>query len=177
GCQVGYPNNAACGGGGMSGEYVKARVDNPTVTTVTIGYGGTGASASVGAPGGTTSFGNTIIAKGGLGGNVLAEGTAPGVVGPYGAYTEPGFTGANIIGSGSGYSSPGVRYSGSLAMGGPGGDSILGAGAGSQAIVGEGINANGHGGGGGGACVYGGATQQRAGGSGMAGIAIIWEYA
>ncbi len=118
GCQVGYPNNAACGGGGMSGEYVKARVDNPTVTTVTIGYGGTGASASVGAPGGATSFGNTIIAKGGLGGNVLAEGTAPGVVGPYGAYTEPGFTGANIIGSGSGYSSPGVRYSGSLAMGG-----------------------------------------------------------
>ncbi len=118
GCQVGYPNNAACGGGGMSGEYVKARVDNPTVTTVTIGYGGTGASASVGAPGGTTSFGNTIIAKGGLGGNVLAEGTAPGVVGPYGAYTEPGFTGANIIESGSGYSSPGVRYSGSLAMGG-----------------------------------------------------------
>lgn len=177
GCQVGYPNNAACGGGGMSGEYVKARVDNPTVTTVTIGYGGTGASASVGAPGGATSFGNTIIAKGGLGGNVLAEGTAPGVVGPYGAYTEPGFTGANIIGSGSGYSSPGVRYSGSLAMGGPGGESILGAGAGSQAIVGEGINANGHGGGGGGACVYGGATQQRAGGSGMAGIAIIWEYA
>ena len=177
GCQVGYPNNAACGGGGMSGEYVKARVDNPTVTTVTIGYGGTGASASVGAPGGTTSFGNTIIAKGGLGGNVLAEGTAPGVVGPYGAYTEPGFTGANIIGSGSGYSSPGVRFSGSLAIGGPGGDSILGAGAGSQAIVGEGINANGHGGGGGGACVYGGATQQRAGGSGMAGIAIIWEYA
>ncbi|MGS2975427.1 carbohydrate kinase [Escherichia coli] len=177
GCQVGYPNNAACGGGGMSGEYVKARVDNPTVTTVTIGYGGTGASASVGAPGGATSFGNTIIAKGGLGGNVLAEGTAPGVVGPYGAYTKPVFTGANIIGSGSGYSSPGVRYSGSLAMGGPGGDSILGAGAGSQAIVGEGINANGHGGGGGGACVYGGTTQQRAGGSGMAGIAIIWEYA
>lgn len=177
GCQVGYPNNAACGGGGMSGEYVKARVDNLTVTTVTIGYGGTGASASVGAPGGATSFGNTIIAKGGLGGNVLAEGTAPGVVGPYGAYTEPGFTGANIIGSGSGYSSPGVRFSGSLAIGGPGGDSILGAGAGSQAIVGEGINANGHGGGGGGACVYGGATQQRAGGSGMAGIAIIWEYA
>lgn len=177
GCQVGYPNNAACGGGGMSGEYVKARVDNPTVTTVTIGYGGTGASASVGAPGGATSFGNTIIAKGGLGGNVLAEGTVPGVVGPYGAYTEPGFTGANIIGSGSGYSSPGVRYSGSLAMGGPGGDSILGAGAGSQAIVGEGINANGHGGGGGGACVYGGTTQQRAGGRGMAGIAIIWEYA
>ena len=117
GCQVGYPNNAACGGGGMSGEYVKARVDNPTVTTVTIGYGGTGASASVGAPGGATSFGNTIIAKGGLGGNVLAEGTVPGVVGPYGEYTEPGFTGANIIGSGSGYSSPGVRYSGSLAMG------------------------------------------------------------
>ncbi|ENT4560901.1 carbohydrate kinase [Shigella flexneri] len=177
GCQVGYPNNAACGGGGMSGEYVKARVDNPTVTTVTIGYGGTGASASVGAPGGATSFGNTIIAKGGLGGNVLAEGTAPGVVGPYGAYTEPGFTGANIIGSGSGYNSPGIRFSGSLAIGGPGGDSILGAGAGSQAIVGEGINANGHGGGGGGACVYGGATQQRAGGSGMAGIAIIWEYA
>lgn len=177
GCQVGYPNNAACGGGGMSGEYVKARVDNPAVTTVTIGYGGIGVSASVGAPGGTTSFGNTIIAKGGLGGNVLAEGTTPGVVGPYGAYTEPGFTGANIIGSGSGYSSPGVRFSGSLAIGGLGGDSILGAGAGSQAIVGEGINANGHGGGGGGACVYGGATQQRAGGSGMAGIAIIWEYA
>ncbi|HDP9957478.1 TPA: phage tail protein [Escherichia coli] len=177
GCQVGYPNNAACGGGGMSGEYVKARVDNPTVTTVTIGYGGTGASASVGAPGGTTSFGNTIIAKGGLGGNVLAEGTVPGVVGPYGAYIEPGFTGANIIGSGSGYNSPGVRFSGSLAIGGPGGDSILGAGAGAQAIVGEGINANGYGGGGGGACVYGGATQQRSGGSGMAGIAIIWEYA
>ena len=177
GCQVGYTNNSACGGGGMSGEYVKARVDNPTVTTVTIGYGGTGASASVGAPGGTTSFGNTIIAKGGLGGNILAEGTAPGVVGPYGAYTELGFTGANIIGSGSGYNSPGVRYSGVLAVGGPGGDSILGAGAGAQAIVGEGINASGPGGGGSGACVYGGATQQRAGGSGMAGIAIIWEYA
>lgn len=161
----------------MSGEYVKARVDNPTVTTVTIGYGGTGASALVGAFGGTTFFGNTIIAKGGFGGNVFAEGTALGVVGLYGAYTELGFTGANIIGFGSGYSLLGVWYFGSLAMGGPGGDLIFGAGAGLQAIVGEGINANGYGGGGGGACVYGGATQQRAGGSGMAGIAIIWEYA
>ncbi|EPS2524002.1 hypothetical protein ACVCSI_000860 [Escherichia coli] len=106
----------------------------------------------------------------------MTEGNNVAVVGPAGAYT-PGFTGANIFGSGSGYTMPGVRYSGLLAMGGPGGSSVLGEGAGSQAIVGEGINANGPGGGGGGACVYGGATQQRAGGAGMAGIVIVWEYA
>lgn len=177
GCQVGTGSNAACGGGGMSGEYVRARVDNPTATAVTVGAGGVGVSASVGQPGGNSSFGSTILAKGGLGGNVLAEGTSPGVVGPYGAYLTPGFTGANIYGSGSGYNSPGVRYSGVLAVGGPGGDSVLGAGAGAQAIVGEGINANGPGGGGSGACVYGGATQQRAGGAGMKGMVIVWEYA
>lgn len=177
GCQVGTGGNAACGGGGMSGEYVRARVDNPTATAVTVGAGGVGVSASVGQPGGNSSFGSTILAKGGLGGNVLAEGTSPGVVGPYGAYLTPGFTGANIYGSGSGYNSPGVRYSGVLAVGGPGGDSVLGAGAGAQAIVGEGINANGPGGGGSGACVYGGATQQRAGGAGMKGMVIVWEYA
>lgn len=106
----------------------------------------------------------------------MTEGNNVAVVGPAGAYT-PGFTGANIFGSGSGYTMPGVRYSGLLAMGGLGGSSVLGEGAGSQAIVGEGINANGPGGGGGGACVYGGATQQRAGGAGMAGIVIVWEYA
>lgn len=177
GCQVGTGGNSACGGGGMSGEYVRARVDNPTATAVTVGAGGVGVSASVGQPGGNSSFGSTILAKGGLGGNVLAEGTSPGVVGPYGAYLTPGFTGANIYGSGSGYNSPGVRYSGVLAVGGPGGDSVLGAGAGAQAIVGEGINANGPGGGGSGACVYGGATQQRAGGAGMKGMVIVWEYA
>ncbi|HCK1404224.1 TPA: phage tail protein [Escherichia coli] len=176
GCQVGTGGNAACGGGGMSGEYVKARIDHPVVTTVTVGYGGTGASAMPGATGGSSAFGDVVTAKGGLGGAVMTEGNNVAVVGPAGAYT-PGFTGANIFGSGSGYTMPGVRYSGLLAMGGPGGSSVLGEGAGSQAIVGEGINANGPGGGGGGACVYGGATQQRAGGAGMAGIVIVWEYA
>ncbi|HBU7861991.1 TPA: carbohydrate kinase, partial [Escherichia coli] len=166
-----------CGGGGMSGEYVKARVDNPVATTVTIGAGGIGTSAAVGQHGGATSFGADIVALGGLGGNLLSEGTSPGIVGPYGSYFVPGFTGANIYGSGCGYSSPGIRISGSLAIGGPGGSSVLGAGAGAQAIVGEGINANGPGGGGSGACIYGGATQQRAGGAGMAGIVIVWEYA
>ncbi|EPD7279286.1 hypothetical protein ACSD0F_001532 [Escherichia coli] len=177
GCLVGTNSNAACGGGGMSGEYVKARVDNPVATTVTIGAGGIGTSAAVGQHGGATSFGADIVALGGLGGNLLSEGTSPGIVGPYGSYFVPGFTGANIYGSGCGYNSPGIRISGSFAIGGPGGSSVLGAGAGAQAIVGEGINANGHGGGGSGACVYGGSTQQRAGGAGMAGIVIVWEYA
>lgn len=177
GCLVGTNSNAACGGGGMSGEYVKARVDNPVATTVTIGAGGIGTSAAVGQHGGATSFGADIVALGGLGGNLLSEGTSLGIVGPYGSYFVPGFTGANIYGSGCGYGSPGFRISGSLAIGGPGGSSVLGAGAGAQAIVGEGINANGPGGGGSGACIYGGATQQRAGGAGMAGIVIVWEYA
>lgn len=176
GCQVGTPENAACGGGGMSGEYVKARIDNPATTTVTIGYGGLGASANPGAPGGNTSFGTGILAKGGLGGNILPEGADVAIVGPTGAYT-PEFAGANILGSGSGYTMPGTRYSGILALGGPGGSSVLGEGAGAQAVVGEGFDARGHGGGGGGACVYGGATQQRAGGAGMAGIVLVWEYA
>lgn len=177
GCQVGTGSNAACGGGGMSGEYVKARVDNPVTTTVTIGYGGLGASANPGASGGNTSFGAGILAKGGLGGNILPEGADVAIVGPAGAYVTPGFTGANIFGSGSGYTMPGVRYSWLLAVGGPGGSSVLGAGGGSQAIVGEGFDAKGPGGGGSGACVYGGATQQRAGGAGMAGIVLVWEYA
>ena len=103
-----------------------------------------------GATGGSSAFGDGVTAKGGLGGAVMTEGNNVAVVGPAGAYT-PGFTGANIFGSGSGYTMPGVRYSGLLAMGGPGGSSVLGEGAGSQAIVGEGINANGPGGGGGGA--------------------------
>ncbi|WP_241168451.1 hypothetical protein [Escherichia coli] len=177
GCLVGTNSNAACGGGGMSGEYVKARVDTPVATIITIGAGGIGVSAAVGQHGGATSFGTGYAALGGLGGNILSEGASPGIVGPYGSYFAPGFTGANIYGSGCGYSSPGIRISGSLAIGGPGGSSVLGAGAGAQAIVGEGINANGPGGGGSGACVYGGATQQRAGGAGMAGIVIVWEYA
>ncbi len=177
GCQVGTPSNAACGGGGMSGEYVKARVDNPVITTVTIGAGGVGVSAAAGTGGGDSSFGARIKAKGGLGGATLSEGASVAVVGPTGGYVAPGFTGANIFGSGSGYTMPGTRYSGILAIGGPGGSSALGAGGGSQAIVGEGFDAKGPGGGGSGACVYGGATQQRAGGSGMKGIILVWEYA
>jgi phage-related tail fiber protein len=176
GCQVGTASNAASGGGGMSGEYAKARIDNPTATTVTVGYGGTGTSAAPGATGGNSSFGTVVTAKGGLGGATLSEGAGVAIVGPSGGYVV-GYTGANIFGSGSGYTMPGTRYSGGLALGGPGGSSVLGQGAASQAIVGEGIDAKGHGGGGSGACVYGGATQQRAGGAGMAGIVIVWEYA
>jgi hypothetical protein len=177
GCQVGTASNAACGGGGMSGEYAKARIDNPTATTVTIGAGGVGVSAAAGPSGGDTSFGSGIKAKGGLGGATLAEGTSAAVVGPAGGYVTPGFTGANIFGSGSDYTMPGTRYSGVLAISGPGGSSVLGAGGGSQAIVGDGISAKGPGGGGSGGCVYGGVTQQRPGGAGMKGIVIVWEYA
>ncbi|HGX4465268.1 TPA: hypothetical protein ACNEXA_002595 [Escherichia coli] len=177
GCQVGTGSNAACGGGGMSGEYVKARVDTPVITTVTIGSGGVGVSAAAGPGGGDSSFGAGIKAKGGLGGAMLSEGASVAVVGPTAGYAATGFTGANIFGSGSGYTMPGTRYSGILAIGGPGGSSALGAGGGSQAIVGEGFDAKGPGGGGSGACVYGGATQQRAGGAGMKGIVLVWEYA
>ncbi len=76
----------------MSGEYVKARIDHPVVTTVTVGYGGTGASAMPGATGGSSAFGDVVTAKGGLGGAVMTEGNNIAVVGPAGAYTL-GFTG------------------------------------------------------------------------------------
>lgn len=157
----------------MSKKYVKARVNNPTVTTVTIKYSSTSASASVSAPKKTTSFGNTIIAKGSLSKNVLAKKTAPKVVSPYKAYTKPKFTSANIIKSKSSYSSPSVQYSSSLAIKGPGGNSILSAKAKSQAIVSKSINANSHSSKGSSACVYSKATQQRAKSSKIASIAII----
>lgn len=171
------PSSGASGGaGGGSGGYARLWVAAASATyTYTVGALGAGGTAgnNAGSTGGTTTFSaSSLQATGGVGGSGSGgagitsggcwEGGAPGV-GTNGNFNASGAAGANgvsVLGNG---------------CGGGGGSSIYGGGAVGEAnSLAAGNVAGSYGSGGGGA--YTGATTDRAGGNGSAGLIIVWEY-
>ena len=165
-------------GGGAGGGYARLFASAATIgasQTVTVGSGGTAGAVAggTGGTGGTSSVGTLISASGGGGGvgattgglSAALGGTAGnGTIGTVQSYGQCGFNGFGIYISGSSY----------YAVGGQGGNSVLGGGAKSSSS-GAGINGQGYGGGASGASL-GISGTQGTGGVGAAGIVIITEY-
>src|SRR5688572_7086201 len=77
----GSPATAAAtvsaGGGGQGGSYAESYVDVATMAasvTVTVGAAGAAGSGASGGTGGTSSFGATVSAAGGIGGQAIGAG-------------------------------------------------------------------------------------------------------
>ena len=176
GSEVSATGRQTFGGGGGGGAYVKAMLTAGfNGSFVTIGAGGLGVTGLAGGNGGDTSFGDNIIAGGGVGGSPMATSS-----GPLGGGEGTGgiASGGNIINSigHSGWS--GMAYDVTYAVSGRGGESILfpgGQPSGTQQMK-DGFNASEYGCGGGGANSRSSEIAYK-GGSGSQGIAIIWEYA
>ena len=167
----------SAGRGGGGGEYAESWLPAdilPSTVTVTVGAGGEGVPGAEGLPGGDSSFGTLVVARGGPGG-VVSTGT--GNTGSAGTSGGTGGVGDLLIPGGEG---GGVhRNSGAnLAISGEGGNSVLGHG-GKMRIPGStyfvGSPGTGYGGGGGGAANL---TSQSAsvGGDGAPGIVIVDIY-
>lgn len=176
----GASSQAAGGGGGGAGSYGRAImfvVPGDTVT-ITIGAAGTAgaAAAGTGGTGGTTTVvynAQTVIsASGGTGGIGMATGTAVAIVlgGTGGEATSSFATGTR--GSGE-HGDPGIRLSGTVAIGGSGASSLFGRSGKHRTTDGVGATADsdGYGGGGGGAVAL--TSSNRAGGAGTGGIVCI----
>ena len=180
------------GGGGGGGAYTDAAnlsgtggaeggtaiefldVSSTASATVTVGAGGAGGGGSnnagsgmtVGANGGTTSFGSFCTATGGVGGSKAANGTDLTVaLGGLGANGDLNLRGACSIPKQT-FAPNAAGLSGSGAGQG-GGNGVIVTGATGVAGV------NGGGGGGG---QYGGGGQAGAGGAGGAGYVLVKEY-
>jgi hypothetical protein len=166
---VGAASNASMGGGGGAGCYACAFLSSVLASyTATIGAGGAGASG-LGSAGGATSLGSVCSAAGGQGANTAAAGTTVAIA--YAGWLTPTGTGDFTAAGGGGAN--GFRVSGTVAWGGMGGASFLGAaGRAHFPLSGTGQAGN-AGAGGGGACALDGNTYN--GGSGGAGVIRIWE--
>lgn len=166
---IGAPGNA---GAYAVGKFLAASIGASQV--VTIGNGGTAASATAGGVGGTTSVGTLIAAPGGPGGSVFNSAAVPNANSNGTVSSLP--TGGNLYASAGAGAGTSLALTAAVSFGGTGGASIFGPGG---ATIGSGLNGNagiGYGAGGGGcASQFGGAAQ--AGGAGKIGIAIIQEYA
>lgn len=173
---------AAAGGGGGAGAYGEwwIAVTPGTGYVATIGAAGAaGAAGAVGGNGGNTTLvigGVTYQANGGIGGSAMtpAATTALAVAGGAGATSVTGGTPMSIVGGEPG--DPGNRVSGTVAIGGKGGTSLIGPGGVSNVVQGNGSapGTAGGGGGSGGVTLNGGATT--VGGAGGAGLIIVEEY-
>lgn len=165
------------GGGGGAGGYSRRKVTAADVgvsQVVTIGSGGTGGVGNAaGTAGGTTSVGALISATGGGGGSP-GHAAGAGGVGSLGDL--------NLNGSRGG---PGVWRAGgsnTMSLGGEGGGTFFGQGAGAPALADAGnpnTSANGFtalvkGCGGSGGCALG--TSTATGGAGSDGLVVITEY-
>lgn len=164
------------GGGGGSGAYACGRFTSAQVgasLAVTIGAGGVAASGVAGGAGGTTSFGALMSAPGGGGGATtgatsstsfnLAPGGDGGAVSAGGLVNEKG--------------SPGLHgfIISSNVLAGIGAASKFGGG-GYYVLSGNGVNSTSKGAGGGGASSNP-SEAAFVGGTGGAGLVIVWEYA
>lgn len=168
-------NSAAAGSGGGSGSYSNKWVTTVAGSTFSIGIGAAGAAGSAGVSGGTggSVLVSTVLSVtggiGGLGASAVVPpggiaGGAGGAAGGGGTINFPGTNGA-----------PGLRFSGTSAMGGNGAPTRLGGegAGGANDAVGAAATANTGSGGGGGAC---NAATGRAGGAGGTGVVIITEF-
>lgn len=175
----------AIGAGGSGGHYAESYFEVTSIPsgniTVTRGAGGSAGSSSAGTGGngGTSSFGSLVVAHGGIGGAGEDAagffGATPRVVGS----TLPNSstpTGQIIVRGGA--SQAGTAQGTNWAASGAGGDSFLGKGGGSVAVVSASTTGNAggqYGGGGSGAAGAANGTN-RAGGAGAIGIVIVELY-
>jgi len=166
---------AAVGAGGGGGGYAIELLESSAIgatETVTIGAAGSGGSGnSIGAAGGTTSFGALLSATGGSGGGVTGSGTGPALTDGASGGVGVGAT-VNINGGPGGTA---LILGGAAASGGKGGDCRWGYGGLATGADQNGLAGSGRGAGGGGACNYN-ATGSKTGGAGTAGVCIVWEY-
>lgn len=177
GCGATSASQAAVAGGGGAGSYARGRFTSAfSGVTVTIGAGGNGggAGANPGIAGGTTSFGALMSAPGGNAGPAGTAGVPPLSGSSSNVSGTP--TGANIISGNGPSSTPGVAASltsfvpssGAASPFGGGGIAFPSPGGGGQNSVSTGA--------GGGAAASGPSQAGFAGGSGFAGIAVIYEF-
>lgn len=169
---------SACGNGGSGGDYAEALLDLsalPASVNVTIGAGGKGVVDTVGGNGGTSSFGNLVVAPGGIGGTRQPSSatiwqwdeTPPSSTAPTGDFFIKGCPGEGAR-----------RIAADRPMNGAGGASHLGAGGGHISMGGStGINGRLYGGGGSGSVGRGAGGPAAKGGDGAPGIVIIELYA
>lgn len=163
-------------GGGGSGSYARKYLTAAQIgqsQTVTIGAGGTGATAgtNTGSSGGDTSFGTLCIGKGGSGGLGASAASVPtggvGGVAGTGDFTPVGNTGGsgfynnastqNIIGQGCSYGAPSVF------------------GGGVSAVSASVVSAQNYGAGGAGAYLHE-TSATSSGGAGSGGACIVTEF-
>lgn len=179
---VNVAGNAACSSGGQAGGLAIGIFTSTQIgasKAVTIGAGGIApaSAANPGNPGGDTSLGSLITAKGGAGGasSLLA---ASGYLD--GGYASTAGTGGflNVVGQAGEFA---FWPTSSWGFGGAGGSSIYGAGGrkvadltASSAVAGK--NGSGYGAGGGGAVALGPNGGPVSGGNGSSGILIVYEY-
>lgn len=174
--------NSMCAAGGGSGAYRMAYVAagsiaaSETVTVGTAGAGG-GNTGTNGVAGGASSFGTLISCTGGGGGTGATVQSSTTTTG-----ATPGGAGGGSSGLGQAINGiagqTGVILGGGRGIGGMGAASRLSHGNISGVNSASGVTATGFGGGGGGACSgsVGGTDVGRLGGTGSAGIVIVWEY-
>mgnify|MGYP001605850822 CR=1 FL=1 len=165
------------GGGGYSEEFITAGLGATEVITIgAVGAAGSATNGTSGGTGGTTSFGSHCQATGGVGGSGTGVTTVTTVLtfGGGGGGAGSGGT-VNTIGDAGG-----IGFSnGGLIVTGNGGSSALGGGAVGRHITAgtllSGNNGSNYGGGGSGALIQANATGA-AGGTGGAGIIIVYEF-
>ena len=174
-------STVSMGGGGGGGAYAAswitgAALKNPT--TYAIGAGGTGASAgNAGNNGGDTTWDtNVIVAKGGLGGPVMAAGSTNIVIAGGAGGALGSCVGDFKMGGKNGFR--GIRLSGTTYLfAGDGAHGILGGDGGLAAVNSAagaaGANGVDYGTGGAGAATL--ATAQ-VGGNGIQGVIRVWEF-
>lgn len=178
-------SSSAVAGGGASGSYCEAYVPLTGAASYTcaIGAGGTGGSnaGGIGGAGGSSSLtigATTYTAPGGNGGNFVAVGTTAAI--PVGGTVGAIATNGNIMNITGQGGSRGHRLSATLAVGGQGGDSLLGIGGSEVTLNANNLSASnngiGYGSGGSGAATTGNGGGARTGGVGAQGVIIIEEY-
>lgn len=170
-------SSAAAGSGGRGGAYCAKYFSglDGSALTYAIGAGGSGGvGAANGSAGGDTTFtvgATTITAAGGNGGLYMNAGTANAT------QIDPGVT-ASTNGDINGSAQTAfyaIRFSGTIAMSGSGGNTIWGSGGRGVNQAANGVAGAGRGGGGGGALVLNGSAEAT-GGDGAAGAIRIWEF-
>lgn len=168
-----YSTVVSIGAPGGAGAYARKLIKSGfSGVTITVGAGGVGAANVVGANGGTSSFGSLVTSPGGVGGGIYG-GIAPPAT--YGGAQSGIATGGDINAAGA---PGGVTLATALnfGCGAEGGASYFGGGGGAVPANANGASANAPGAGGSGVCALA-STTALAGGSGMAGLVIIHEYA
>jgi hypothetical protein len=174
---TGAASSVGAGGGGGGGGILMKWITSISGTyTYALGAAGTAGAntGGTGGNGGNTTFANgatTYTAFGGSGGVGQATGTTAAIVlGGNGAVVSTN----GDMNSGGSPGLMGYRISGTLGWSGSGGDSDYGGAGNGLTAAGAGNNATGYGAGGGGALST--ANTARAGGTGGAGLIIIYEY-